>query len=551
MWYIIIFAAQIPQNILMTLTRILIAIAFLVASSTCVNAQKLVSKSKNAEAYAGKVTKRKPGETIDEFISMTKDEFKIKLRSKDTYEFVTYDSDLNQIDSRTEQIVEKKKKDYGKADWYIFEFGESRYLLKGITDRDNEQNVFNITEIDENDDEVASPIELATIKGKEYYYVIENADLDYDFSDDGSKLMVSFKLPELRDKDNIKYKRYQYFVFNEDMQLEWSKVVDFKHKGGRNQYGGAARVSNDGEIYGWARVDRGRSYKKQERWSLDLYRFNKDEEASTTIKGVDPNGITTDIRDGVYSLFSTYSVRGFVLFGFGNPGGHIGFLSVKWNGGDREKPQVLKTAFGAEHASKNQPTKERKKHKAREKKDKDIYIPHLVVDEVILLEDGSHLVIAQEKFSVTTTSKSGFTRTKYYNLDIHIFGLDSEFRIQWSNIIPCYQLMGSTVHSGYVRKLIGDKLYFVFNDNYRNLEKEWNTTKKPNRFSGGDHPTSIVTLDLTDPEAKQKRELLWKSKSVGGSFRTDLYYSPDDLTSGLVYIQGGKLKQGLVRIDYQ
>ena len=340
-------------------------------------------------------------------------------------------------------------------------------------------------------------------------------------------------------------------VFDQELNLLWDKVVDFKHQGGRVSYGGNARIDDNGNIFCFGSVDRGRKFKKNERFGVNLYHITEDDVVSERINGIELSGVTADIIDGEYTIFCTYGFRGFTFLWFGNPGGELGFLSLRWNGEEGESPKVVKTPFGADHVTLNQPSKERKKWKNKEKKGKPVYVSRLVVDEVIHQEDGGYLVLAQEQFVVVTTSRSGRTSTKYYNLDIHVFELNSDFGISWSTIIPCYQRMGSTVHSGYVYKRIGSKMYFVFNDNYRNLEKGWNPTKKPNRFSGGEHPTTLVMVDIDEkPEQRQKRELLWRAKSVGGSFRPWMYESPDDKDFGLVYIQGGKLKQSLLRIDF-
>lgn len=514
--------------------------------------QKKVSKAKHADVYVSKKSKRKPGQTISEFTKIEDDSYEIKLRSKGEFEYVTYDDELNVVDKRTEKQPKKKEgKDYGKADIMRFDFGGTRYHLMGTTERDAKRNVFTIREIDEDGEEVGSPEELGQLNGEEYYFIIENAKLDYWISNDESKLLISYKLPEKRDQDRVKYRRYRYMVFDTELNLLWEKVVDFKHKDGRVSYGGNARIDNNGDVFCYGAVDRGRKFKKDERFGINLYYFTEDSEESRRVNGIRLGGVTADVIDGEYTLFCTYGVDGFTFLWFGSPGGEEGFLSLRWNGED-EHPKVVKTPFGADHVTINQPSKERKKWKAKEKKGKSVNVPRLVIDEVILQEDGGYMVLAQEQFVVVTTSRSGRTSTKYYNLDIHVFELNSDFGISWSTIIPCYQRMGSTDHSGYVYKQIGRKLYFIFNDNYRNLEKDWNPTKRPNVFSGGEHPTTLVVVDMDeDSNQRLKRELLWKAKSVGGSFRPRLYESPDDKKFGLVYIQGGKLKQSLLRIDFK
>ncbi|MBL4587249.1 MAG: hypothetical protein JKX84_09375 [Flavobacteriales bacterium] len=530
--------------------RLLSIAALLLTANMTLLAQKKVSKSKNIEVYSSKKGKRKAGETIDEFISIEDGKYTLRMRSKGMHEYVTYNSELEVEETKKKTIEIIKKKDYGLADWRTVQFAGSNYLIKATTDRDKKLNIFTLTELDEERDEIGPVTELDRIKGDRYYRIIENAYLDYMVSDDESKLMVMFKLPEKRDKDRVKYKLYRYVVFDEDLNIIWNRVFEYKHEGGRVKYGGSARVGDNGDVFCWASMDRGRGYKKDERFGVNLYRLNEDETAKVQIKALERDGITSFLHNGIYNLTSTYSKYGWKFLFWGGKGGKVGFLDIKWNGGDGESPEVKKSPFGAEHIIKNQPKKERKKWKKREKKGKPVYVPHLYTDYIIELEDGGTVILAQEQYAVTTTSKNGHTRTKYYNLDIHAFGMSADNDIQWSTIVPLYQKMGSTIGSGYAYKILGDKLYLIFNDNFRNLEREWNTSIKPNRFSGGSSPVSVVTIDMTDPDAKQKRELAWKSKTVGGLFRTEMFYSPYDNPIGLVYIQGGRLSERLLKIDF-
>lgn len=507
-------------------------------------AQKRIDKAQDVEVFTSKLQDRGRGQTIDRIEDITDDGYKIRLRSGSGYEYVTYNKELEVVESETEAKKETKslKERYGEGDITRFWFNDRYFLLKGITEKENELNVFTLTELDEEGEPVAQPIELARIQGKDYYYGVGNAYLDYDISPDESKLLLSFKQPEKRDKNNDLYKIYRFMVYDKDMNQEWAEDIEFENKGGRNKYSGSKQLMNDGSIYCFSTIDRGRGASKGHRFALKLYRI-KGSDITTTLKESDDTRDRWDTKviDNDMYLFSTFGDKG-----------DEGIVMAKWTGAEGEKVSVTKTPFGLKHVIKNQPEKEVKKWKKVADKGKPITIPYFNIHKIIKNDDGSWLVYGQEQYTVTTTSKSGYTRTTYYDLDMHFFNIAEGGKLNWSYVVPISQRTGEGAPGrGYQIKFIGSKVYVMFNDNYRNMEPEWNTSMPVSRFSSTDNPVALVCFDMKDPEAKQKRQLLWDSKSVNGVFNPHLYYSDDDIDFALVYIQGGKLKQRLVRIDFK
>lgn len=532
-------------------TRILLSISILMACATVAEAQKKISKATTADAFVGKKFDRKPGQTIDWFESMEEGAYKLRLRSKGQYDIVTFNDLLEPVNTETvEDAKNGEAKKYELSDWYIFTFADKRLLLKATTDRDAKKNFFTITKLDEQEKESGPAVDLAIID-KDYYYVIENAKMDYEVSDDGSKLLVYFKLPEKRNQRNVKVIRYQYIVLDKDLQPISDRVEEFEATDGVVQYNGNAQFNDEGHVYCYANVDRGRRYKKQDRFSVLMYAIGPKKTISVRADKVRATGVTTDLANGRYRLFFTTGVSGFMFMGIGSPGGETGFATITWTGEKRDKPVVKLEPFTAEHAGKNQPAKVGRKQAKREKKGKPVVIPYLEMEHVIRMNDGSYLVLAQQQFiEVRTRQNSTISRTIYHFLNIHAFGFSADHELQWSTVVPVYQRGYSPEGMGFAYKTHNDQLYLIFNDNFRNLEKEWHTGKKPYKYTGFKSPVSIVRVDMKNADAPQKREQLWSSAAVGGMFRPEMFYSESGSTTGLTYIQGGKLSQTLVKIDF-
>ncbi|MCF8257202.1 MAG: hypothetical protein K9J06_06595 [Flavobacteriales bacterium] len=535
----------------MKCSSILVSISIILAFPNLAEAQKKVSKATQADAFVGKKFERKQGQSIDRFESIEEGEYKLRLRSKGQYDIVTFNDELEPVHTETVEMAKKgEPKKYELSDWYHLDFADKRLLLKATTDRDSKHNFFTLTELDEEDNASGSAVELARID-KDYYYIIENADLDYEISDDGENLLVYLKLPETRNQRNVKVMRYRYIVLDTELQVVSDRVQEFEATDGVVKYSGNAQFNDEGTVYCWATVDRGRRYKLQDRFAVMLYAIGPKKTISTRVDKVRATGVTSDLTEGRYSLFFSTGVRGFTFLWFGSPGGETGFASITWTGEKRDKPMVKQTPFTAEHAGKNQPAKVGRKQAKREKKGKPVVIPYLEIDKLIRLEDGSYVVLAQEQFiEVRTRQGSSISRTIYHFLNIHAFGLSADYELQWSTVVPLYQRGYTTDGRGYAYKIHEDKLYLMFNDNFRNLEKEWNTGKKPYKFTGPKNPVTIVSVDMKNADERQKRELLWPSSAVGGMFRPEMFYSPNGSSTGLTYIQGGKLSQSLVKIDF-
>ena len=541
----------------MRIQILVLSLIFFISAPFVGVAQKKVSRSNHIDVFSSKSDSRKPKQTISTFDWLDTSGCQITLKSPTGTEEVTYNSKLEVV----ENVKTKRKElpDYDSEVWSIVDFGDKRMLLRGMTDKSAQLNTVSISDLDTSNVPINDGTEITRIEGEQYYEDLRNAYLTTKQSPNGLKLLVMLKLAETRDDANLPVQNFRFIVFNERMEKDWEKDVSFESSEGKSRVGGsnwfynsnmnAFRLSDSGNIFSWTTIDRGRGVPKEERFQTQLLSISGDETSYETLEGVNSSKWTMSITGDRLMMLSLSYIKGFDLFGIVlKQWGKEGFQLVSWDG--NSKPEVQLVAFKAEHLKDNQSTKVKKRAKKWESKSKPVLIPNYEMDHIYALEDGSHLVAGQEQYAVVSTSSSGLTsRVKYYNRDIHLFNLSSDGEINWSYNIPLNQYTAGE-GQGYVMKVIGTKVYIVFNDNFRNLEKNWNTSKKANKFTSIDNPVVLVTFDMADPEAKQKRELLWKSKAVSGLFDPQKYYSENESNLGLVYIQGGRLKQRLLRLEY-
>ena len=101
--------------------------------------------------------------------------------------------------------------------------------------------------------------------------------------------------------------------------------------------------------------------------------------------------------------------------------------------------------------------------------------------------------------------------TNYHYNDIIVVNIDASGQIVWANKIPKKQITRNDggYHSSYVLSVVKDKLYFVFNDNPKNLviEKEG---KLKNIKIGKEAMAVIVEIDM---EGNQKKKALFSARN--------------------------------------
>jgi hypothetical protein len=174
-------------------------------------------------------------------------------------------------------------------------------------------------------------------------------------------------------------------------------------------------------------------------------------------------------------------------------------------------------------------------------KTKEVELPAFNLDKLILRSDGGALLVAEqyfieEQYQNNRYNPYGYStwgggwydpyydpwsyrnnlnrqRDIYYNYnDIIVVNIRPDGEIAWSARIPKSQMTRNDggIYSSYAMSTVADKLYFIYNEDSRNLD--------PNRkkiYSESPDKTSVVVLAEVNREGQVKRAPLFQNKEEG------------------------------------
>lgn len=211
-----------------------------------------------------------------------------------------------------------------------------------------------------------------------------------------------------------------------------------------------------------------------------------------------PNGDI--IASGFYSETGTFSVKGAFYMSIDSKTREVKIKQLS------EFPTDFITQYYSE--------REKKKEKKKEAKGDEAELYQFRLDNLLIREDGGVTLIAEQFFieerTYITTDSQGRTTTRtvyYYNYnDILVLSFDKTGMVEWKTKIPKRQVTTNDggYYSSYNFSVIGDKIYFIFNDNPKNLFLP--KDQKPYPFSGSKE-LAVVLVEV-DASGKSTKELL-------------------------------------------
>ena len=179
------------------------------------------------------------------------------------------------------------------------------------------------------------------------------------------------------------------------------------------------------------------------------------------------------------------------------PANAEGLRIFRWNGDSKQKPTMKEVEISMEHLSFNRNPKDVKKLQRLESKGTTDLVK-IVLDHAVVLDDNSILVAGQTRYVETKVASNGYTNITHFGKEIHLFNIDQNSKLAWSNQIPVLQQKKTGDGLGYMFKVANNKAYVVFNDHEENLTKEWNTSMKVAKYNEYGNPVARVIIDLND-----------------------------------------------------
>lgn len=533
---------------------------------SAVHAQKLKHESEYFDVYFGPKQDRDRGTSVNYFLGADEEQFYTYFKKGREVVYGKYSNQLKKI--KTNEIELPKEKIVRNTEYHI-ELGDLIYEFYSISDKKAKSNKLYCRTLDKetlkpNKDEK----ELFSLSGELFYKSFANAFTQFDRSPDGSKFLVAFKLPEEKDR----FRRFKFMVFDREFNLIYETqqkfFVDKKAKfnvvgqawvsagggsfffrmGNTGSYS-AFQLGNDGEILTWGTQDKGRDYEGEKRFQTFLFKITEDDMINTRLgfseKKIQEFDIklTTDGRVMVNGFYNNNLKTKYDLI----DGAFLSYWDIEKGEPTHISYDEFSEDFKKSYWSERKIAKYEKEQKKKKGKTK-IGMSNYDLDRVIEKEDGGVILVGGIDYSyVVYTGKSSYT--VYVSGNIIVINVDPEGNILWSKKIPKAQSNRNRVGLGYELAWTNNRLYFLYNDNFKNLKSTWDG-KKVYNFVGGDNPVTMAVCDLTN-EGEITREQVWTTETAGGMFQPGPKIDQLFDNETIIYIQGGRGTQRMIRVEYK
>ncbi len=225
-----------------------------------------------------------------------------------------------------------------------------------------------------------------------------------------------------------------------------------------------------------------------------------------------PNG--DFIAAGFYSEKGTFSVKG--------------AFYICIDGKTRDIKAQKYSEFESDFVTQYFTAKEKNKQKKKEAKGDEPELFDFEMDELLIRADGGATLIAEQfrtyTVCTTTTNANGTTSTTcttyYVYNDIMVLSFEPDGSLAWKCKIPKRQTTSQDggYYSSYAFAAVGDKLYFVYNDNPKNTYLK---PGEPIYFFSPRRDVAVILAEV-DATGKVTRELLMTTEKGDINIRPKL-----------------------------
>ncbi|HET6990275.1 MAG TPA: hypothetical protein VFJ43_03080, partial [Bacteroidia bacterium] len=185
-------------------------------------------------------------------------------------------------------------------------------------------------------------------------------------------------------------------------------------------------------------------------------------------------------------------------------------------------------------------------------KGKELY--DYILKHLVLRDDGGAILIAEQYYEVLeqtydpTTHLTTYTYYYYYN-DIIVVSINPSGEIAWAKKIPKYQISRNDggYYSSFAFAVSGDKMYFMFNDNSKNLKSANDDTQKYRYMSNPRKSTAILVT--MDSNGNADRQAMFSNKDLKIILRPKLFMQMNEHRMILYGERGSTFKLADVKIQ--
>ncbi len=424
------------------------------------------------------------------------------------YSLEYFDQNLNKTKSLQLELKYKKKDRYYEG---IVQLNNELYLFSSYKDQKIKKNNLFVQKVIKNT--LQLDLDLKTISIIDYSGERKRnaGNFNYQISRDSSKLLIYYNLPYHKGENE----RFGFHVFDNNMNLLWEKEVILPHKEelfGIEDY----IIDNNGNLHLLGIIYKEK--RKSKRIGAPNYTYqilsyiNKGKGFKEYPVKIENNFIT-DMRiavnkdqdiicAGFYSDLGSFSIKGSYFLKINTKTNRIGTKTFK--------------EFGIDFITQNMTERQEKKTKKKASKGKSTELYEYDLRQIILKDDGGAILIGEQFYirvvTTTSTDANGNTSTTttyyYYYNDIIAINMSPKGEIVWAEKIPKRQVTTNDggFFSSYLLSVYKDNLYFIFNDNPKNLF--YKEGDKISYFKKKSKESLAVMVELNS-EGKQTREALF------------------------------------------
>lgn len=242
------------------------------------------------------------------------------------------------------------------------------------------------------------------------------------------------------------------------------------------------------------------------------------------------------------------------FYSLSNSSGIKGAYYLRINTNDKKVLVQSFKDFSFSLITENMTEKQKKKAKKKEEKGKELEMYSYDMKDIVLREDGSAILVAEQYYmyvSTYTTTSNGVTTTHYvyhyYYNDILVININTKGEIEWSQKIPKYQhtVNDGGYYSSYAMSLVGKDLYFVFNDNPKNLMN----TDNNRIYSYAGVKNNVAVMVKIDGLGKMTKEALFIAKDAGVIIRPKVSSQIND--NQMILYGQYKKKERFVKLTFK
>lgn len=525
-------------------------------------AQRKTGRSNNLEVWMGKTIKKTADKKMSQFLVANANGYVTHTFYNRQDIYTAYDTTLQPI--ATER-VDRLQSDDGYVNKGFVLLKDKAVRLTGKTLNFDKANTVYLAEFDAQALKLGEDKEVSRVDGNGFYKNYNDAHLNYVVSEDGSKFVVYFKKAQRPDKLDDPTQTFRFMVFDADLEKRWQQDVEFRSGDGVLQIGGsdwkkdapanaAIGIANNGTVYCWGRTDKGDGYDADTRYHVKLTKVNAEGFETIDLSGDQDKFI----RDWTLQGTESGMIMAANYMDWENDTKSWleksdGFAFVNWSGAVKQRPVFKYIEFDEDYMTLHQSKSIIKRVEKDMKGSAGAFEDNFLIKGFTNLGDDNYLVRAESSLDSTKfNAHLDIDITTYTRRDAQFFSINTrDGSVNWSTRVPKFQENKTAQGLGYISKVANGKLYVLFNGQFNSLEKEWKPFDGVDKFDKMDNPVILVTLNMEEPRALDRREKLWTSEKTNSYLEPSQFYTTNDTTEGLLYLDDEVGKEQFVRLVFK